>query len=433
MADFDAIVVGAGVAGSTAAYKLASEGAEVLLVDRGPAPGSKNLSGGIFYGRVLPDLIPDFYEKAPIERLITRNVVMLAREDDVLSIEYENRAFDGGDGRAANGFSVLRAPFDAWLADCAEQAGAALVPGICVDALLVEDGACRGISAAGEEMTANCVIVADGINSKLTEMLGQREGFDIRAMGVGVKYLYELDESTIDERFHCEPGRGVAYGILGDVSEGIPGGGFLYTNKSSLSVGLVVHIDHLAESGKTPYDLLDHMVENSQVASLVKGGKLVEYGAHMVAEGGRRNLPASLSGSGWMIVGDAAGFASNNGFNVRGMDFAALSGLLAAETALDVRAKNDYSAAALALYEQKVQDSFIAKDMATYGEAPAFMKDERVYSQLVAMACGLFEDLYAQDGNPKENLLPTLTGAIKDSGLGMVQLGKIGLKAVRSL
>ena len=48
MADekFTAIVVGAGRAGSTAAYLLAREGYEVLLIEKGSAPGSKNMFGG---------------------------------------------------------------------------------------------------------------------------------------------------------------------------------------------------------------------------------------------------------------------------------------------------------------------------------------------------------------------------------------------------
>ena len=437
MADFDVIVVGAGIAGSTAAYKLASEGAEVLLVERASEPGAKNLSGGIFYGRVLSDMIPRFYEEAPFERKIVRNIVTFLEEGRAFSIDYSDRSFTGAagpdDARPANGISVLRARFDPWLAEQAESVGASLVPGIRVDSPLMEDGVCRGVVAAGEEMTADCVIVADSINSKMTEALGQRHGFDIHDMGVGAKYVYQLDEQTINSRFKCASDEGVAYGIMGDCTEGVPGGGFLYTNKDTVSVGVVVHIDHLAESSKTPYELLDHMVANPEIEAMLEGGKLVEYGAHMVAEGGRRNLPANLYGDGWLIVGDAAGFASNNGFNVRGMDFAAMSGLLAAETALEAKAKGAWSRDVLSVYRPKVDSSFIGKDMATYSGAPAFMKDGRVYTKLVGLMCGMFGDLYKQDGTPKKNLLPTAAAALKASGLKFSQVGKLGFKAVKSL
>jgi electron transfer flavoprotein-quinone oxidoreductase len=433
MPDFDAIVVGAGVAGCSAAYKLAHEGADVLLVERAEVPGSKNLSGGILYGRVLPDLLPNFYEEAPIERKITRNVVMFLAAKRAFSIEYSDRAFAGDEDVPANGVSVLRGRFDGWLAEKAEAAGASLVTGICVDSLIMEQGVCKGILAGDEQMTANCVIVADGINSKLTEALGQRKGFGIHEMGVGVKQVYRLEEKIIDERFCCNSGEGVAYGIMGDCTQGIPGGGFLYTNKDTLSVGVVVHMDHLAESKKKPYNILDHMLANPEIATLLRGAELVEYGAHMVAEGGRMNLPDSLLGDGWMIAGDAAGFASNNGFTIRGMDFAALSGILAAECVIGAMKKDSFSKKVLSTYKQMVDDSFIGKDMSTHAGAPSFMKSECVYNELVDIACGTFGNLYTQNGTPKKNLLSILRGAIKDSNLGLIKLGRIGLKAVKSL
>ena len=53
MADFDAIVVGAGCAGSVAAYELASAGKSVLVVERGNFAGAKNMTGGRIYSHAL--------------------------------------------------------------------------------------------------------------------------------------------------------------------------------------------------------------------------------------------------------------------------------------------------------------------------------------------------------------------------------------------
>lgn len=433
MADFDVIIVGAGIAGSTAAYKLASEGTDVLLVDRATSPGAKNLSGGVFYGRVLADLIPGFYDEAPIQRRITRNSVVFLRDCDALTIDYSSRAFAGSAEEPANGFSVLRAEFDAWLARKAESAGATLVPGILVDGLLLEGGACKGIVADGEEMTSECVIVADGVNSTLTQMLGQRDSFGIANMGVGVKQVYELGEDVINERFRCRPGEGVAYGILGDCTGGMPGGCFLYTNATSVSVGLVVHVDHLAESRRRPYEMLDAALANPEIARMIEGGKLVEYGAHMVCEGGMANLPKSLWGDGWMIAGDAAGFAANNGFVVRGMDFAAASGLFAAQAALGAKAAGDWSQAGLSSYGKMLDDSFVMEDMKTYAKASALMKDEHLYTTLNDLANNVFAGVYRQDSRPKKNLSSIACSAVRGSDMGLFGLGSLAWKAVRSL
>ena len=71
MSDFDAIVVGAGCAGSVAAYELAKAGKSVLVVERGNFAGAKNMTGGRIYPHSLKKVFPDFESEAPLERKIT--------------------------------------------------------------------------------------------------------------------------------------------------------------------------------------------------------------------------------------------------------------------------------------------------------------------------------------------------------------------------
>ena len=111
--DFDVIVIGAGIAGCVTAYQLAGQGRSVLLIERGEAPGSKNLSGGVLYSRGIQQVFPGFLDEAPVERRITRNYINFLNADSSVAIDYR-------DARLAdpvNAVTVLRAKLDAWLAD----------------------------------------------------------------------------------------------------------------------------------------------------------------------------------------------------------------------------------------------------------------------------------------------------------------------------
>lgn len=74
---------------------------------------------------------------------------------------------------------MLRSTFDRWLASKAEEAGAEIIPGILVDELIVEDGKVVGVSATGEELYADVVILADGVNSLLAQSLGMKKNWNL--------------------------------------------------------------------------------------------------------------------------------------------------------------------------------------------------------------------------------------------------------------
>ena len=127
--DFDVIVVGTDPTGPVAAFLLAQQGLSVVLIERGEAPGAKNLSGGVLYGRVLEEVFPGFADHAPVERRITSHVTTFLTPDSSVSIDYAG----GPLAKPVNAVTVLRAKFDPWLAERAEEAGVFLMPGVRVD------------------------------------------------------------------------------------------------------------------------------------------------------------------------------------------------------------------------------------------------------------------------------------------------------------
>ena len=131
---FDVIIVGAGPAGTTAAYVLAKAGVNVAFLERGPSPGTKNVFGGILYTPVLNRLIPNFWEQAPVERHIKGIRIFLISPENSVSIGIESE--DHNKPPYNNSFTVSRNRFDNWYASRAEEAGALLLTNTVVDDLL---------------------------------------------------------------------------------------------------------------------------------------------------------------------------------------------------------------------------------------------------------------------------------------------------------
>lgn len=427
--DFDVIVIGAGVAGTVAAYQLAQAGRSVVLIERGETPGSKNLSGGVLYSRVMETVFPDFLTAAPVERTITRNYVQFLNAGSSVGIDYQDvRLAD-----PVNAVTVLRAKLDAWLAEKCEEAGVFLMPGVRVDRVLKDaSGAVVGVQAGEDELRARVVVAADGVNSFVAREAGLRRKEPTNHLAVGVKAVVSLPEATIAERFHLTGDEGVAYAVVGDCTMGVGGGGFMYTNRESISIGVVLRLDDLTAKGYRTTDVFDHFLAHPFVAPFLKDGELSEYGAHLVAEGGLA-MVGELAGDGVVIVGDAAGLTLNTGLTVRGMDLAAASGIAAAKGIDEALSKGDTSAAGLAGYRTALFAGFAGTDMETYAKAPAFLERDRMYTAYGALLADILYSAFNHDLTPRRHLLSVAREQLRRSPVKMRDLLSDGLAGVRAL
>jgi len=403
---FDVIVVGGGLAGLAAAYTLAQHDLEVLVLERGDYCGAKNLTGGRLYINPIRNLFPDLWQKAPLERPIVREGVMIMAAEGSLAINYT-----GADlaSEPYQSYSVLRAKFDRWFAREVERQGAAIVTKTRVSDVIIQDGQVCGVRADGEELRADVVIACDGVLSLIAEKAGLRKPGNAKDYAVGVKEVIELEAGLIEERFGLEGNEGAACLFMGAVTKGIFGGGFLYTNQNSLSLGIVVGISDLiaSESAVSIPALLEEFKQRPEIARLIKDGTSVEYGAHVIPEGGAAAL-TRLYGPGILVAGDAAGFAMNIGITVRGMEYAMASGYYAAQAVLKAREKNDYSVQALFSYEALLKESFVMKDFLNFKNAPLALSNPRLYSHYPELINDIMADLYSVPAGQKERLYPTI-------------------------
>lgn len=398
---FDAIIVGGGLAGCSAAIVLANAGLAVLVVERGDFCGAKNMTGGRLYGHSLEKVVPNFAEEAPIERRITREKVSLMTEDSSFDIGFGSKKLSSEKQNAS--YTVLRAEFDQWLASKAEEAGAEIIPGILVDDLIVEDGKVVGVYATGEELYADVVILADGVNSLLAQKLGMKKELEPHQVAVGVKEVIKLGEDVINQRFGVRGDEGVAWLSCGDPTLGGFGGGLLYTNKDTVSVGIVVTLSDIEHSGLSVNQLLDRFKEHPGIAPYLEGGTSIEYSGHLVPEEGIHMVP-ELYRDGVLLTGDAAGFCINLGFTVRGMDFAIESGRLAAEAVLRAHELQDFSAKILSAYEKALKNSFIMKDLEQYKGFPTLLGQREIFEDLPEMVNDFATKAFTVDGVP-QNLI----------------------------
>jgi electron transfer flavoprotein-quinone oxidoreductase len=429
MPDVEAVVVGAGPAGSAAALALARAGRSVLLLERGPFPGAKNTYGGVVYPRVLDGVLPGWWEEAPIQRWVTRRATMLLTETQALTVDFRTDAW----GRPPyNGATAYRPDFDAWLAAKAQAAGADVVCSTTVVGLLRDGDRVVGVRTdrPGGELTTRVVIACDGVNSFVAKEAGLYGPADQNDFTVGVKETLALPKEVIDERFGVRDRDGVDIEILGGTS-GVPGGAFVYTNLETLSVGVVLKLPALAAQSRRPEEIIAGLKAHPAIAPLVDGAELKEFSAHVIPEGGYRMIP-TLTGDGLLVAGDAAALCLAAGIWLEGVNFALGSGLAAGEAAAAAIAAGDTSAAGLRGYRTALERSFVLEDHRRLRDVPHLVLSDRVQRQYPGFVCNVAERMFRVDNpTPKPGLRRIVRQEAKRAGVRLRDLAKDAWTAVR--
>ena len=402
---FDAIIVGAGPAGTAAAYVMAKNGKNVLLVERGASAGSKNLTGGRIYTYALELVEPGLYKSAPLERKIVREQIMMLGENGATTMDYVNYSL--GDN-VPQSYSVLRAPFDEWFAEQAEAQGAMIATGILVEELIEKNGRIVGIKAGEDEIYADVVIAADGVNSFLAQKAGLRPEIEAKNVGVGAKEVIELPEKVIADRFNLNDNEGAARVLVGCAGD-VLGGGFLYTNKNSISLGVVLNPLDLAQHKISIHQYMQKLKLHPSIYPLIKDGTTIEYGGHLVSETGYSGMPSSLYREGLLVIGDAAGMVINTGTIIRGIDLAIVSGVAAARAVLQNESSSDVGVS----YMKELEKLHLLPTMKLYANFHKLMANRRMISTYPAMANDMMKVLFDVDGNVPEKMNKSMLKVLK--------------------
>jgi electron-transferring-flavoprotein dehydrogenase len=373
--EVDALFVGAGPAGLAGAIRLGRRAKEagktlsIAVIEKAREIGAHGLSGAVVDERPLRELFPNFEKDgAPIEGRVRENHLWYLTESESLAAPFIPPALDD------TGHPIISlARLTRWMAGVAEKSGVDLFPGFPGVSLLIEKDAVVGVRTGdkgidkhgnrkpnhepGVDIRAKVTILGEGPRGHLTRELVSKFKLDAgrapQVYATGVKEIWEVPPGSVHE------GR-----VL--LTMGWPlrseefGGSFIYSLANSrLCVGFVVGLDY-KDPYLDPHYLLQRFKTHPKIRAMLEGGKMVEYGAKTIPEGGWDAVP-KLFAPGALLVGDSAGLL--DAFRLKGIHLAMKSGMLAADAAWDALEAGDFSEKALSGYARRVEESYIKKEL----------------------------------------------------------------------
>jgi electron transfer flavoprotein-quinone oxidoreductase len=310
---WDIIIVGGGPAGITAALKLARTDLDVLVVEAAVYPGAENWSGAVYFAEKLADpavLGADELDRAPYERRVVKRGFFSCNGLTMAGAEYANPE------TFRHCFTVLRPVYDRYLAERARQLGVTLLCETTVDGLIRHGERVIGVHTDRGPLYGELVFLAEGDASHLVSKEGF-EGDAVRSKASGqpaflqgVKEVIEVDPLVIEDRFGVGPGEAACYEVMlrNGAVDGKPVrlnmAGLIYTNMSSISIGLVLPLENLGTFGGDYNTLMEWFKGLPPIARLIAGGESTSFGAKIIRSGGLSELPRLVDDG--VVIGGAA-------------------------------------------------------------------------------------------------------------------------------
>ena len=379
--DFDVLFVGGGpasLAGAIKLMQLAKEKnleLEVALIEKGAEIGSHALSGAVMDPIALNELIPDYNDKScPIEATVRGDEFYYLTETSAIPVPFVPKPMHN-----KGSLIISLSRFTRWMGQLAEEMGVNLFPGFAgKEVLYADDGKTiigvrtgdQGIGPDGKpkanfepgiDLKAKVTVFGEGARGSLFKEIDKKlnlmEGRMPQVFETGIEEVIELPKASN----YFDTSKGNDIHLMGyPIGLYLPGGAFIYQmSDNRLTLGFLTGLcypDPLLDLYETFIKFKSHPF----VASIIKGGKVIEAGARAVSTGGYYTLP-KLAVDGGLFVGASAGIQYMPG--LKGIHGSMKSGMLAAETIIEAIEKDTFNQETLDKYSDLFENSWLNEQL----------------------------------------------------------------------
>jgi len=377
----EVLIIGAGPGGLSCALHLANliekhneakkspalSAENIYVLEKGREIGAHQLSGAIMDPRGLRELVPDFEKTAPLDTPVTGDAAYYFTESSSYKLPITPPPLQNHGNYVVSLNKLVK-----WLGGLVEKKGVNLFTQFAGKELLYDENGIAGVLTEdkgvdkngkpkdnftpGYELRAKVTVLAEGPRGSLTKELVSKlklDGLNPQVYGLGIKELWDVQPGKISTGY-------VAHTLGWPLSSDLYGGGWVYgLQNNRVSLGMVVALEY-RDPLFDPHEVFQKYKTHPFVKNILEGGKLIRYGAKTVPYGGWYSMPRSYVDGG-LIIGDSASLLNSQ--RLKGIHTAIKSGMLAAETIYEALCAGDTSAKALSAYPQKIEQSWIKKEL----------------------------------------------------------------------
>ncbi|MEZ5690914.1 MAG: electron transfer flavoprotein-ubiquinone oxidoreductase [Rickettsiales bacterium] len=366
--NYDVVIVGAGIAGLSAAIRLRqlSSDIKVCILEKASEVGAHILSGCVFETKAIDELLPDWKEQgAPIKTAVKKDNFLLLSKGGGIRLPTLPIMNNHGN------YIISLGKLCRWLKEQAEAMGVEIFAGFPAANLLIEEGRVCGVITGefgidkqgnkkpsyqqGVTIRGKYTLFAEGCRGSLSEKLMKefnlRENCDPQTYAIGIKEIWEIKPEKHNEG-------NVTHTVGWPLSTDTYGGSFIYhMADNKLAVGFVIGLDY-GNPYIDPFGEFQRFKTHPKIKPLFEGARRISYGARALNEGGFQSIP-KLTFAGGAIIGCAAGFM--NVPKIKGSHTAMKSGMLAAEAVYEAVKTGDDKL--LDNYTDSLKKSWVYKEL----------------------------------------------------------------------